>query len=132
MLWPLFYAPWAITLVSPTLGFVVSTFVVVYHYTFKHEIIQRVEMTMLPGPQLIPRRIIERYITNAEPHDESQAAEKPGKGEKKVGENVKSTEESSHPEGETQGKAAEEEVKVLKKLRKSPYIWELSEWGKGL
>ena len=123
-MWPLFYAPWVVTLVSPTMGFVVSTFVVVYHYTFKKEIIQKVEMTMLPGPQ----RIIERYISNAEPHDKSQAVEKSGKGETKVGENDKSAEESSHPEGETQSKT--ETKKVLKK-RKSPYIWKFSEWGKG-
>ena len=126
-MWPLFYAPWAITLVSPTLGFVVSTFVVVYHYTFKHEIIQRVEMTMLPGPQ----RIIERYINHAEPHDASQAVEKPRKGEKEVGEHVKGPEASSHPEGEAEGTGEAKKEVVLKKRRKSPYIWKFAEWGKG-
>ena len=106
MLWPLFYAPWAITLVSPTLGFVVSTFVVVYHYTFKAEIIQKVEMTMLPGPQ----RIIERYI-NAEPHDASQAVEKPSEGKKEVGKHDKGTAEGSHPEGEAEGGKTKKESK---------------------
>ena len=65
-MWPLFfYLPWLSTVVHPVLGLAATTAVMVYHYTYKRDIIQRIELSILPNPAV---NIFQEYISKKNEH----------------------------------------------------------------
>ena len=125
-MWPLlFYIPWLTTVVHPVLGLAATTFVMVYHYTYKNDIIQRIELSILPNPAV---NIFENYKPkrNDAPQktNDSKAASggkaESSKGPPEMEENVEKGEGKSNAGGP--GADQKEEVKP------SPYIWGYATW----
>ena len=115
----LFFLPWAATIASPVAGFVATSAVVVYHWLFHRDIVQRIEMSVLVNPRKILTNHQERYaapqIRQATGGEQTQSRE----GEEKV--------EGDGPQ-ETGGRKKRAASKTEVKTVKSHYVWDYSEW----
>ena len=128
-MWPLlFYLPWVTTVVHPILGLAATTAVMMYHYTYKQQIIQRIELSILPNPAV---NIFQDHIAKRNDDapqkttNDSEAAsgckKELGEGSPKMEENVEKSESKS--DAGREGTHPEQEVK-----KASPYVWGYSTW----
>ena len=114
-MWPLFYLPWALTVQSPTLGLVGTTFFVVWHYMAKAAQMQKIELTIKSFPGKI-----QNYVTHKK---ESAAVKESGEGQGEVAEDDKGPEKRRLTTGPPPTQQ--------KKVKKSPYVWTYAQWGDG-
>ena len=122
-MWPLFYLPWVLTLHNPTLGFVGTTAFMIYHYASKGQIIQRIEMQILPTPM----DIIESYYQkHGDAKAESRGEEKPEKSESQVEKDELPS--PSKGDARREGEDSKEEEQVPEKV-KNHYSWRYSTWA---
>ena len=84
-MWPLFYLPWLTTYLHPILGLATTTCFMVYHYTYKQQIVQRIELSILPNPVNIFRDHISKRIEYA-PQKKTDDEKGPGSGQEELGE----------------------------------------------
>ena len=124
-MWPLFFLPWVTTVVHPILGFLSTTAVMLYHYTYKREIIQRIELSILPTPAV---NIFEHHMSKKEKHAPQTTNDRQAAGgfKKELGEGPPKM-ESHGPQGEGQSDAEQKETEAQIR-KKSPYIWTYSSW----
>ena len=106
-MWPLFYLPWALTVHSPTLGLVGTTFFVFWHYTAKAHQMQHVEVYVKNAPQLF-----EKYVKRTEPEDPKEAG-------------------GATAPVPTPAPPQPAPVPTPEKKKKSPYVWSYAQWGAG-
>ena len=125
-MWPLlFYIPWLTTVVHPVLGLEATTCVMMYHYTYKNDIIQRIELSILPNPAV---NIFENYKPKR-----NDAPQKTNDGKAASGGKAESSEsppemEIDEPSGPSKGDARAGETPKEEVKKTSPYVWGYSTW----
>ena len=122
----LFYVPWAVTLIHPFAGFVATTITVVYHWLYHRDIVQRIELSLLPGPLKMLTDYQERHASStdsktaccqqAKPRESSAKVEKDGMSQEGSGETRRSRSDS------------EKRSKVQTTVN-NPYVWSYSQWS---
>ena len=116
-MWPLFYLPWLTTYLHPILGLATTTCFMVYHYTYKQQIVQRIELSILPNPVNIFRDHISKRIEYA-PQKKTDDEKGQGGGQEELGESSPKMEahvEKSPSKGDAGGEGTDSETKVKKK-----------------
>ena len=125
-MWPLFfYLPWVSTVVNPVLGLAATTAIMMYHYTYKQQIIQRIELSILPNPavNIFQDHIVKRTDDAPQKTNDSQAE---SSGKKEPSQSPPKM-EIDEPSGTSKGNARTGETPE-KEVKKSPYVWGYATW----
>ena len=105
-----------VTLAHPVAGFIATTAVVVYHWFYHRDIVQRIEMSVLLNPKMLAKN--QRYAAPTYRKAKSGEQAKSREGQTKV-----EGDGTSQTGGREERGASKTEVKI-----KSPYVWSYSEW----
>ena len=95
----------------------------VYHYTYKQQIVQRIELSILPNPVNIFRDHISKRIEYA-PQKKTDDEKGPGSGQEELGEGSPKVEahvEKGPSKGDAGGEGTDSEKKVKKKKLEEQY-----------
>ena len=117
-MWPLFFIPWAATVLSVPLGFVVTSAFVYLHYTYKKPVLQAIEMVARKNLLFKPKE------KDAETKNDSEAAggeqTQPRQGSQKV----EADEPPSTGSGNARSTAPAAEAPMLRPFPPGSIEWE--------
>ena len=122
-MWLLFYIPWGLSVLDPAAGLAGTTLFVVYHWCFHKEIVQRIEVSMLPNP-------INIYLKNNQNQNgkrETTSCKQEESCESTTKVEADELQSQSKSDAGGAGENLETSQQVSKKID-SPYIWDYASW----